>query len=215
MAATNYRRTPLPRRARTPLGWSALCLASLVLSPFVGFAIHGKVAVPGLVIGLLFAPIPLSGLVAIAISRWYAWRRLPPHIAEEWTFGRVVPAEGAPAVVAPLRFSSKGNWIEMLPEGLAVSRSGLLTMQGVSDIVAKSWVADHSGEMFIPWADIVEWSVDTDSDGPDYYLLKLRPGGTLRVRRFRPDAATECDLLDAVRHIGKLPVRLRCDVECE
>lgn len=215
MAATGYRRTPLPKRGRTPLGWLALCLVSLVFSPFVGFAIHGKVAAPGLVIGLLFAVIPLSGLAAMAILRWYAWRQLPPHIAEEWTSGRIVPAEGAPAVVPPVRFSNENNWIEMLPEGLALSRSSLLLMQSVSQAMAKLWVADHTGEMFIPWTDMIEWSVDTDSDGPDCYLLKLRSGGTLKVRRFKPDAATECDLLDAVRNIGKLPVRLRCDVECE
>jgi hypothetical protein len=88
MAATEYRRTPLPAQVQTPVVWMALCILGLVFSPFAGFAIHGKVAVAGLVIGLWFAVIPLLGLAAIAIRRWYAWRGLPPHIAEEWTSGR-------------------------------------------------------------------------------------------------------------------------------
>lgn len=215
MAATEYRRTPLPKRAQTPIGWVALCLFGLVFSPFVGFAIHGKVAAPGIFIGLVFAVIPLTVLAAIAIVRWVAWRRLPRHIAEEWTSGRMFPAGGAPAVVPPVRFSGEKYWIEMLTPGLALSRSCLLSMQDVSRAMASFWVADHTGELFVPWADIVEWSVESDSDGPDYYSLRLRPGGAIRVRRFAPDHASECDLLDAVRSVGKVPVRLRCDVDCE
>lgn len=215
MAFPEYRRHPLPKHARAPLGWLALCLMGLTSSPFVGFAIHGKVAAPRLIVGLWFAVLPISGLAAIAILRWYAWRRLPWHITEEWTSGKIVPAEGGPAIVPPRRFSNEKYWIETISQGLALSRSCLLSMQGVSATSAKSWIADNTGEMFIPWDDIAEWSVDTDSDGPDYYLLRLRSGGMTRVRRFPPDHATECDLLDAVRSVGQLPIRLRCDVDCE
>ncbi len=215
MDATEYRRTPLSKGLRTPLGWLALCLIGLVFSPFAGFAIHGKVAAPGLVFGLWFAVIPLSGLAAIAILRWRAWRRLPSHITEEWTSGRVVPAEGAPALVPPIRFSNKKYWIEMLREGPAFSRSNLLSMQGVTEIMAKSWIAENTGALFVPWADIAEWGVEDDNDGPDYHRLRLRSGGQIRVRRFPPDQASECDLLDAVRSVGKMPIRLRCDVDCE
>ena len=37
--AADYRRTPLPDTARTPLGWLAACWGLLLLSPFIGFAI--------------------------------------------------------------------------------------------------------------------------------------------------------------------------------
>lgn len=215
MATTEYRRTPLPKYARLPLGWLVLCLMSLIFSPFAGFAIHGEVGTAGLAAGLWFALIPLSGLVSMTLLRWLAWRRLPPPIASEWTSGKIVPAEGAPAVAAPARFSDTGNWMEILPEGLAFSRSCLLSMPGVSEAMARIWVADNTGEMFIAWAEIAEWGVDIDSDGPDYHLLRLRPSGTVRVKRFLPDQTSECGLLDAVRSIGKVPVRLRCDVDCE
>jgi hypothetical protein len=216
MANTEYRLTPLPTNARTCLGWIALCFMSIILSPFVGFAIHGKVSESGLVTGLQVAIIPLCGLIAIAIARWHSWRQLPSHIAEEQKFGRVFPANGAPMVVSPVLFSSKHkkDWIEMRLEGMTLSRHALLRMQGLPDFMAKVWVIEQIGEQFIAWTDIVEWVVDTDSDGPNYYALKLHAKGMLKVRRFKPETSSECELLDAVRSIGKVPVRLRCDVEC-
>lgn len=215
MASTDYRRHSLPEHAKTHLGWLALCFLGLIFSPFVGFTIYGKVGIPGLIIGLWFAILPVLGLAAVAILRWNAWRRLPSHIVEEWKSGKIVPVEGAPTIVPPVRFSNKKNWIETISEGVVLSRSCLLSMQGVSDVLAKLWVADNTEQMFIPWGDITEWGVDADSDGPDYYLLQLRCGGMARVRRFPPDYATECDLLDAVRSVGQVPVKLRCDVDCE
>ncbi|WP_459990876.1 hypothetical protein [Methylosoma difficile] len=215
MNPTEYRRTPLPKGASTPLGWFALCFMGLIFSPFVGFAIAGKVAAPGLIFGLLFAVLPLSGLTFIAVSRWLVWRRLPPDIAEEWKSGRVVPAIGAPTVIAPVRFANKMDRIEILPDGVVVSRYSLLMMQGVSEGMGKHWIAEQTGELFFPWTDITEWGVETDSDGPNFYLLMLRPKGMLRIRRFQPDSATECDILDAVRYVGRLPVRLSCDVDCK
>jgi hypothetical protein len=217
MTATKYHLTPLPANARTRVGWVALCFMSIVFCPFVGFAIHGRVAEPGLVTGLLIAIFPLCGLIAIVILRWHSWRQLPSHIVEEQKFGRVIPAEGAPAVISPVRFSNKNkkDWIELRQDGITLSRHALLGLTGVPDTMARLWIAEHTNELFVAWSDIIEWVVGTDSDGPNYYLLKLQPKGRLAVRRFAPDTATECDILDAVRSVGKLPVRLRCDVHCD
>jgi hypothetical protein len=212
--AKRYQRTPLPLSAQTRVGWLALCVFSLIFSPFIGFAIHGKVAEAGLATGLIIATVPLCGLAGLAMSRWLAWRRLPPHLAEEWTLGRLIPTEGGPEVFSPVRFAANKNWIEMLPEGLALSRYNLLRMHGVSDTMQESWIADQTGQLFIAWGEIAEWVIDTDSDGPNFYTLKLRKGGTIQIRRFKPDNTTECQVLDAIRSIGKVPLRLRCDVDC-
>jgi hypothetical protein len=217
MTAKKYHLTPLPANARTRVGWIVLCFIGIIFSPFVGFAIHGKVETPGLIIGLLVAILPLCGFTALVILRWHSWRQLPPHIVEEQKLGRVFPVAGAPMVISPVRFSSKNkkDWIEMRLEGITLSRHALLRMQGVPNFMAKVWIAEQIGEQFVAWSDIVEWVVDSDSDGSDYYLLKLKPKGTLSIRRFKPDTASEHDLLDAVRSVGKLPVRLRCNIDCD
>ena len=212
---TTYRRTPLPQNAKTPISWVVFCLLCLIFSPFVGFAIHGKVAVAGLIIGLQLALLPLFTIAVIVFLRWRSWQQLPPQLIEEWTSGRVVSPEGAPLLASPVRFALDNNWIEMQVEGVTIAKYSLLSMQNVSQQLTKSWVTEQSGYLFVPWSDVVEWVVQTDSDGPDYFLIKLFPKGALIVRRFHPDAATECSLLDSVRSIGKRPVRLLCDVDCE
>lgn len=210
---TIYRRTPLPAKARTPLGWLALWLALLISSPFLGFAVRGKVDAAGLATGLLIGGVPLLALAWLVIRRWQHLRRVPPELLKEWRLGRVVAPDGAPTVKAPARFAYRKDWIELRPEGLVLARHSVLSMQG-TQLLETAWVAQQAGQLFVAWSDIAEWAVDTDSDGPDYHCLQLRPQGRLRVRRFRPDVGTECDLLDAVRSIGRLPVRLRCDVDC-
>jgi hypothetical protein len=213
MVTTRYRRTPLPADAQTPVGWLAACFMALVFSPFVGFAFHGRVDDAGLVHGLWFALLPLTGLAAMALRRWRVWRRLPPGLIAEWTGGRLIPAAGAPPVLSPARFADKTHVIELLPSGLVVSRGALLAVSGAREGLSRRWIAEQTGELFVAWEEIAEWCVDTDSEGPDYYALPLRAGGAIRVRRFVPDASCEGDLLDAVRAIGRLSIRLRCDVD--
>jgi len=209
--AYRYRRATLPATARTSVGWLALCWFGLIFSPFVGFALHGKVDERGLQIGLGFALIPLAGLAAVLCRR--NGRAIPPALRAQWDAGRVIPAEGAPAVAAPVRFTQGRHWIEMHADGVAFARSSLLGMQGVPRLIEASWVVEQAGQWFVPWADITEWVVEADSDGPDYCRLLLRQG-QIRLRRMTPDAGSECDVLDAVRAVGHCPVRLRCDVAC-
>lgn len=212
---TDYRRTPLPKQAESPVSWIALCFMSLIFSPFLGFAVEGVVAAPGLVNAFYIAVIALFGLSFIAIRHWYAWRNLPPNIVEEYKKGKIILAEGAPAIVPPVKFTQDKDWIELLPNGIACANHTLLRLQGVSEFTAKVWAVQQGEQLFIPWSDIVEWAVQTDSDNPDYYSLVLQPSGYASLRRFKPSQACECDILDAVRSIGKVPVRLFCDVECE
>jgi hypothetical protein len=208
-----YRRSPLPPEAKPKIGWIFLCLAALLGSPFLGFAIHGKVAEPGLVIGLAIATIPLAGLAALAFSYWLAIRRLPRDLAEEWRTGRVIPPVGAPAVAVPARFSNKKELIEIRTDGLLLSSKSLLGLRGVSDAMGKMWVSQAVGEFFVPWTDLSEWEVHTDSDGPDFYRLPLKTKGHILVGRFQPVEGSESDLLNAVRSVGGLPIRMRCDLD--
>ena len=209
---TDYRRTPLPREASTPLGWLALWLFLLIFSPFFGFAIHGKVDESGLLVGLAFAAAPLLALAYLALRRWQGMRLTPRDILDEWKFGRVVAAEGAPMVAPPIRFASKKNWIELRSEGIAMASYNFLSIRGTDNPLGTTWIAQHAGQIFIPWSGTTEWIVDSDIDGSDCYRVQLHPRGELRIRRFTPETTSECALLDAVRSVGKLPVRLKCDV---
>lgn len=212
--AARYRRTPLPPDARLPTAWLVLWLTLLIASPGIGFALHGRIDVHGLVKALTLMLLPLLALAGLAWRRWRALRGLPAALREEWRTGRLVPAEGAPEVPVPARYASGQDWMEFRPEGLTVASRSVLGLQGVAARAPTPWAMQQAGQLFLSWTEIVEWIVDTDSDGPDLHRLRLHGAGELRLRRFRPTSVSECDLLDAVRSVGRLPIRLRSDVDC-
>lgn len=207
-----YRRHSLPPSSRTKLRWWVLLWFVLIFSPFIGFTIEGKVSEPGLARGVPFALVAIAGLVALGLKDARALRRLPEDVRAQWREGRLVPAEGAPRVYPPARFAANRDFIEMVPEGVVIARRTLLTMQGVADLVQKTWLSEQVGQLFVPWREIEEWVVDTSLEGEDPYSLQLKAGGAYTLRRFQPDGASEADLLDAVRSIGKVPVRMRTDL---
>ena len=185
----------------------------LFASPFIGFAVHDEVGEAGLVTGLGVSIFPLTGLAVLAIRHFLATRRVPPEIAAEWCTGRVIPPDGAPAITAPLEFTKKDDAITLRADGVLVSRSALLGFRGVPDGAARLWISQTIGECFVPWADIREWEVCDDSENPDFHRLLLTTKGHVLVRRFAAVQGSEAQLLDAVRSIGKLPVRILCDIE--
>lgn len=203
----------MPPEAQFRLRWIFLYLALLLASPFIGFAVVGKVGEAGMFVGLGIATIPLTVLAVLTIKRWFAIRRLPREIAEEWRYGRVIPPDGAPVLSPPVRFSCQDGFILIRTDGVIVSRGALLGFRGVPDAGAKTLITEIIGECFVTWSDIREWEVCTDSDGPDYYRLPLQGGGHVLVRRFVPHEGRESNLLDAIRAVGKRPVRMFCDLD--
>lgn len=208
-----YRRTPLPADAQFKLGWIVLCFALLLASPFIGFAVGGKAGEAGLVTGLGISVLPITGLALLAIRHWMAMRRLPHEIAEEWRTGRMIPPDGAPAIAAPVEFTKNTDSITLRADGILLSKSALLGFRSMPDGGAKMWISQTIGECFVPWADLREWEVCDDSEGPNYYRLPLKTKGHVLIRRFAAVEGSEAQLLDAVRSIGKLPVRMLCDID--
>lgn len=207
-----YRRHAVPPSSRTRLRWWVLLWFALIFSPFIGFTLEGNVSEAGLAKGMPFALVAIAGLVALGLKDARALRRLPEDVRAQWREGRLVPADGAPRVCPPARFAANRDFIEMVPEGVVIARRTLLTMHGVADRMRKIWVSEQVGQLFVPWRDIEEWVVDTALEGEDPYTLQLKTGGAYTLRRFQPDGAGEADLLDAVRSIGKVPVRMRTDL---
>jgi len=209
-----HRKHPSPSGQRG-VGWLILCWMLIIFSPFAGFALHGKVDERGLVLGLWFALLPIAGLMALAWVRRADRRRVPPEMLSEWRDGLLIPAAGAPPVTSPWRYAGKHHWIELRADGVLVSRSALLNLGGLGDFreeIAATRTADAAGQHFVPWTAIDTWEVTTDSDGPNFHRLLLRPRGQVRIRRFRPGTGHEADLLDGVRAIGQVPVRLFDDL---
>lgn len=215
MAGHPYRRTPLPAAAKPRLGAVLACLVGMLACPFVGFAVVGRVGEVGLLLGLGLALLPLAGLATLAWQYHQGRRRLPPALAAEWMQGKRVAAAGGPVVTAPWRYACGKNWIELRSDGVLVSRHALLALPGVAEAMGRLWMAGEIGEFFIEWAALGEWSVCDESDGPDTYRVSVRDGGRLHLRRFRGEAAGEVALLDAVRSIGGLPVRVLADVDAD
>lgn len=209
----HYRRTPLPADAQFKLGWIVLWLTLLLASPFIGFAVDGKVGEAGLLTGLGISVLPITGLALLAIRHWMAMRRLPHEIAVEWQTGRVIPPDGAPAITAPVEFTKNADSIALRVDGILLSKRALLGFRHMPDGGAQMRISQTIGEFFVPWADLREWEVCDDSDGPNYYRLPLRTTGCVLVRRFAAVEGSEAQLLDAVRAIGKLPVRMLCDID--
>lgn len=209
-----YTLTPLPTESTVKARWLILWSMLVIFSPFIGFAIHGRVEEGGFRTGLMVAILPLSALAYLAIRRWRVVRLTPRHILDEWRFGKLVPADGAPLVSLPARFAKGKYWIEIRSDGIVLSSKCFLGMQGWGPRLATLRTVEQSGQLFVPWDDVEEWIVNTDSDGPDYYCLKSHSRRAVLVRRFHPKAACECELLDAVRRAGNVSVRLHCDIAC-
>ena len=209
-----YMRPPLPQSARVRLGWVALCCLSLIFSPFLGFAFDGTVGVVGLIFGGGVAIVALSGLVVLVVLDRQAMRQIDPSLLAVWRDGVLIPPQGAPLVQAPLRLARKRSFVEISPDGVLIGAAALAGFDGIPEAAQRLWVAQTLGEYFVEWKDIKEWQVCEDSDGPNLYVLKLFDGGGIRVYRSATMAGQACLLLDAVRSIGRVPVRLKADVLC-
>jgi hypothetical protein len=215
-----YHRPPLRpagaqrRAAWLMLGW-ILCWLALIFSPFVGFALHGKVDERGLARGLQFALLPLGALAVLWWLRRADERRVLPAARRAWHSGLLIPPQGAPPLTPPLRQARSRHWIELRADGVLVSRSTLLHLAGpggLGEHIASLRTADAAGQYFVPWADIDTWELATDREGPDFHRLLLHGGGQVQLRRFAPATGHEADLLDGVRAIGQVPVRLLDDL---
>ena len=206
-----------PRPAGPPLRWRRLLLVWLVLLGLFGYLatlwhhpgdnlpLAGQIGV----MALLFSPLLLTWW---ELRRWHRLAPpVPPGVALEWMHGRQVPPEGAPVLAPPQRFRHRGHWLELRADGVLIAPATLMVTSRSSewrDAWAAYMAAASARQSFVAWDEITAWEVRCDDDRPDHYALRLRQGGPVEVRRFRPDGGHEADVLDAVRAIGRVPVRL-------
>lgn len=206
-----YRRAPLPPKAHARMGGLAASVLLLIACPFIGFFMHG-VTPEGLSTGLFLGIVPATVLTALSAVQLHAWRTLDPEVAAEWRLGRVVSPEGGPQVESPALFADKGYNIEFRADGIVLSKSAVVGFRRARDAGARAWLTQTLGELFIKWSEVSEWSVRASTDAHGTYGIVLRDKSIVLVRRFIRSPEHERELLDAVRSIGSVPVRLLADV---
>lgn len=189
---------------------AAVLLFLCAFGIFAGFLIAGKVDHAGAMIGINISTGSLIGFAALGIYRWYEWRKLPQYIRNEWRYGKLIDCDDAPMIKAPLIISDKTFSLNLTAEALGISRSLVIKTRG--DFFSRPEIKGKS-DIIITWGEILEIEVCDDNDSYNYYKINLNSGDSISVRRVNRQQPPEHFILDAFRSIGKVPIRLKCDVE--
>jgi hypothetical protein len=218
----DYRRTPLPKSAHPPVSATMALWMGIIFSPFVAFTVNGRVDDSNWTPAIFTACCCLAGLLILHVRATRAYRRVPADIRAEYSHGRIMPplsvegCETSPVEYSPHRkgqplvgLSTQGVWFAPA----AISGGSWRQLREMADVNVKAHLAG-GGQLpahNINWADIAEWQVHDDSDGPDYYRVVRHDGAQIKLRRpYAP--AEDGRVLDYVRTVGRRPVRLFCDI---
>lgn len=167
---------------------------------------------------LLICP-PILLTTYLIFSRWWSWSKLPDATREEIQHGRVFPPLEELSLTPPLRFNCGSRWIEFRADGLAVSK-GLHFL---------SWAARNypetpqecrtvrTGVLVLPWSEMEEVILlhDDEYSGRCWYALKLKTRPNYLSRKdivLFSTSPPDPDILNAFRAIGRVPARIRCDI---
>jgi hypothetical protein len=193
---------------------------AVIFSPFVAFAVNGKVDDSDWTPALVVAGVSLLALVMLHVRAWSNYQALPAALREEYAHGKLfsaVPNTGC-CVDREFELGTTGAAVHLSAKGVRFSQGAWLGADAKrrGDILRVLWRAARAGSREVPdhvvaWRDIAEWQVHENSDTADYYRLHIVDGGHLRIRRPR-EARDEYELLDAVRSTGQTAVRLFCDI---
>jgi hypothetical protein len=220
MAQTEYYgRTPLPAEAKPAVVATIPLWLAVIFSPFVAFAVNGKVDDSDWTPAFVTAGVALLAIALLSARRRAAYRNLPAHLRDEYERGKCFGVLPNARARLPATFKLTANaTLQMTHEGIVFSPAASLGQDSRrrAAMVRRLMAAVREGRpdvapQTIAWRDIKEWEVHEGSDSDDTYRLALADGGYVRLRR-PADAAAEYALLDAVRGAGRVPVRVFCDV---
>lgn len=197
------------------LGWMLI-----VFSPFIGFAIHGKVEQQG----LSFALFPLVVGLGLVVNSGLRVRRernaIPPEIRAQAYQGVEFPPLPERLDAASLVYwgrKAKGP-VQLRAEGVDISQVALIraSWKITMEQLPVAAISRYQGfeldyVLHLPWSDIAEWSVKEGDESPNYYELRYKNGEFVTIRRPH-ERGLEPGVLDYVRSVGQCPVRLFCDV---
>lgn len=220
MAQTDYYgRSPVPAEAKPAVLLAIPLWMAVIFSPFVAFAVNGKVDDSDWTPALVTAGVALLALVLLSARRRANYLSLPAHLRDEYARGKLFATLPNARVRLPHTFKLTAKaTLDMTKDGISFSQAAWVGSDSRrrGEAVSKLWRAFREGRTNVPaqaiaWRDIKEWEVHEESESPDYYRLSLADGGHVRLRR-PADANEEYELLDAVRGAGRVPVRIFCDI---
>jgi hypothetical protein len=218
---SHYERTPIPADARMRARFMVPLWFAIIFSPFVAFTANGKVDDSNWTPAVITAGIALLALVLLHVRARSNYANLPAWHRDEYAQGRLFAASarhGARATMRAFKLAATHGALRLSDEGIAFSPAAWLGADAArrAEAVRMLKRAVREGRMdvveqAIAWRDIAEWQVHDESDTSDYYRVHLKDGGHIRLHR-PAKAHDEYELLDAVRSIGQIPVRLFCDI---
>lgn len=201
----------------------AVLWMGIIFSPFVAFAVNGRVDGSNWTPALVTACCCIAGIVFLRRRAARNYQQLPSQTRTEYDHGRLMPSLlHGDRDIGNVEFGPPGEKVPLVgltPQGVWFAPAAIAGSSGpksreISDI---NFMSHFAGGVRMPthalkWDEIVEWEVWYDGDGPDYYLLTLRDKGYIKLQR-PGDPEKEVQILDYVRTIGGRPVRLFCDID--
>ncbi len=212
MSYSDYQRAPIPKPARPSVSVIAICWMTFIFSPFIGFYINGKVDGSNWTPALIIASAALSIIFINTIKASINYKKLPLELRDEYKYGKLLPILPKPENCEPklIPFNKNGTKkICLTNDGIDFT---INIRQRTSITLAFEYSKlDNAESSHIPWHYLKEWQVYDDSDRCNYYKLILKTQEYIEILR-PTDKATEISLLDYVRSVGQVPVRIFCDI---
>lgn len=224
MTATHhYQRMAIPREARVPVALVIPLWFAIVFSPFVAFWVNGKVDDSDWTPAIVTAVVALSAIMALNLRAAANYRALPASLRDQYAHGKLLGPLSRAALRKPRDFAcgAAGGSLHAGADGVSFTAAAWIGSDSAhrSQRVRLLWKLMREGRYtidpeFIPWREIAAWEVHDDSESADYYRLTLTGGGYRKLRR-PASARDEIDLLDTVRSVGQVGMRLFCDITPE
>jgi len=211
-----YVRTPLPDSVSVPVWLDIVLWFAVIFSPFVAFAVNGKVDDSNWMPALVTAGVSLLLLALLHAKAAMSFSNLSQAHRDEYRNGKLFQAlpSAASRAVYEFELGRKGAIAHLSKEGVCFSPAATLAFDFSRMRMAARAIRSARQDQpvhAVQWREIKQWEVHKDSDGPDYYRLTLADNGYIGVRR-PSKVEEEVELLDAVRSLGQTAVSLHCDL---
>jgi hypothetical protein len=221
---SNYTRTPLPHSVRR-VSTEVLCAMLILWSPFVSIALDGMYGISSWLPSYISVGLGVLGL--LLRSKHYK-NAVPKQTRDEYKYGKLLKASeyvcslqlpSMPCVFALAKRKQAKKTLTIDANGLYFTPNAVVQVtlklakkfsqhRYLSDVTGGAGIESH----FLKWSEILEWQVHDGDEMANYYKLCLADKQYILIERTSP-SESETRLLDSVRGIGHVDVRIFCDIK--